>query len=71
MDSRHSLAFLVGAALAGPGFAQQQGAATVEEIGPVIVTRGTLRFDRRHRPPPSRTSRSSKCRSRSASSRAT
>jgi iron complex outermembrane receptor protein len=32
------LAFLVGATLAGPGFAQQQGAATVEDIGPVIVT---------------------------------
>ena len=38
MDSRHSLAFLVGATLAGPGFAQQQGTGTVEEIGPVIVT---------------------------------
>lgn len=38
MDTRHALTFLVGAALAGPGVAQDQGSATVEEIGPVVVT---------------------------------
>ena len=34
MDSRHALTLLVGAALAGPGLAQEQ----TQEIGPVVVT---------------------------------
>ena len=37
MDSRHALTLLVGAALAGPGLAQEQTAET-QEIGPVVVT---------------------------------
>jgi iron complex outermembrane recepter protein len=36
MDARHTLLFLVGAAVAGPGLAQEQGAA--DELGPVVVT---------------------------------
>ena len=36
MDSRHALVFLVGAAVAGPGVAQEQAAA--DELGPVVVT---------------------------------
>jgi iron complex outermembrane receptor protein len=38
MDSRHALTLLVGAALAGPGFAQDQAPEASEEIGPVVVT---------------------------------
>jgi iron complex outermembrane receptor protein len=38
MDSRHTLRFLVGALLAGPGIAQGQATETVEDIGPVVVT---------------------------------
>jgi iron complex outermembrane receptor protein len=38
MDSRHGLIFLVGAALAGPGIAQDQGAASADALGPVVVT---------------------------------
>ena len=38
MDSRHALTLLVGAALAGPGLAQDQAAETTQEIGPVVVT---------------------------------
>ncbi len=37
MDSRHSLAFLIGAALAGPGAAQEQ-TPVAEGIGEVVVT---------------------------------
>lgn len=36
MDARHTLLFLFGAAVAGPGLAQEQGAA--DELGPVVVT---------------------------------
>jgi iron complex outermembrane recepter protein len=36
MDARHTLLFLVGAAVAGPALAQEQGAA--DELGPVVVT---------------------------------
>lgn len=36
MDARHTLLFLVGAAVAGPGLAQEQGGA--DELGPVVVT---------------------------------
>jgi iron complex outermembrane recepter protein len=36
MHARHTLLFLVGAAVAGPALAQEQGAA--EELGPVVVT---------------------------------
>jgi iron complex outermembrane receptor protein len=36
MDARHSLLFLFGAAVTGPGLAQEQGAA--DELGPVVVT---------------------------------
>ena len=38
MDSRHGMIFLVGAALSGPGLAQDQGAATAEALGPIVVT---------------------------------
>ena len=38
MDSRHALTLLVGAALAGPGIAQDLPAQGSEEIGPVVVT---------------------------------
>jgi iron complex outermembrane recepter protein len=38
MDTRHALAFLVGAALAGPGVARGQATETIEDIGPVVVT---------------------------------
>ena len=38
MDSRRTLAFLIGAVLAGPGVAQDQTSETVEDIGPVVVT---------------------------------
>ena len=38
MDSRHALALLIGAAVAGPGIAQDPGTGDSSELGPVVVT---------------------------------
>ena len=69
MDSRHALALLVGAAVAGPGVAQDQG-PPADEIGPVIVTAERY-VSKDGSSASSPISRWWRCRSQSASSRAT
>ena len=64
MDSRHTLLFLVGAALAGPGLAQDKAPPT-SSARSSSPRNGTC--PPKAAPPPSRTSRWWRCRSRSAS----